>query len=248
MTLPPAVLADVDVDIGHLVAARVHEPLEQQPVLDRIDVAQPQQVAHHRADARASGADGDAVVAGVVAEVPDDQEVRAELLRCDDLRARSPAARGSPARRRACRSASPGPPRRAGGDSARRPSSSSHGRSTCDWASAAPVDRASPPARGRPARSASRNPARTSHICRDAHACCRSPRRTARSASAISCGLLRYSSVGYFSRPSSLTSRPMLMQQSTSWAKWSSLFRKCTSLVADDAARRASWRAPPAPG
>ena len=80
MTLPPAVLADVDVDIGHLVAARVHEPLEEQAVLDRVDVAQPQQVAHHRADAGASGADGDAVVAGVVAEVPDDQEVGAEPL------------------------------------------------------------------------------------------------------------------------------------------------------------------------
>ena len=38
------------------------------------------------------------------------------------------------------------------------------------------------------------------------------------SASAISSGLLRYSSFGYFSLPSSDTSRPMLMQHSTSCA------------------------------
>src|SRR5207244_2529965 len=79
-----AVLADVDIDIGHLITAGVHEPFEQQVVLDRIDVAEAEQVTDHRADAGTAGADGNAVVAGVIAEVPDDQEVRAEVFLDDD--------------------------------------------------------------------------------------------------------------------------------------------------------------------
>src|SRR5206468_6587436 len=82
--LPAAVLADVDVDIGHLVAARVHETLEEQAVADGIDVTKAQEVADHSADAGAAGADGDVVFAGEVAEVPDDEEVGAEVFGCDD--------------------------------------------------------------------------------------------------------------------------------------------------------------------
>ena len=53
--LLPVGLADVDVDIGHLVSRRVHEPLEQQVVPHRVHVAQAQAVADERADAAAPG-------------------------------------------------------------------------------------------------------------------------------------------------------------------------------------------------
>src|SRR5439155_8694528 len=81
----PSLLADVDVDIRHLVAAGIHEALEQQAILDWIDVTEAEQITHHRAEARASGPHGEYVLAGVVAEIPDDQEVRAEVLHADDL-------------------------------------------------------------------------------------------------------------------------------------------------------------------
>ena len=44
--LRPVHLADVDIDIGHLVSRRVHESLEQQVVLDRVEVGDPQRVGH----------------------------------------------------------------------------------------------------------------------------------------------------------------------------------------------------------
>ena len=49
--LLPPVLADVDVDIRHLIAAWVHEPLEEQVVFNRVDIAQAEQVTDHRPDA-----------------------------------------------------------------------------------------------------------------------------------------------------------------------------------------------------
>src|SRR5690606_26083757 len=73
-----------DIDIGHLRSAGVHEALEQQAKLQRINVAQPQQVAHHRAHAAASGSYGNAILAGVIAEIPDDEEVAAEVFPGDD--------------------------------------------------------------------------------------------------------------------------------------------------------------------
>src|SRR5439155_16536564 len=75
----------VDVDIGHLVSAGVHEPLEEQVVAHRVDVAEAQEVADHGSDARASCADGDGVFAGEVAEIPDDEEVGTEIFEGDDL-------------------------------------------------------------------------------------------------------------------------------------------------------------------
>ena len=53
--LAAAVLAEVDVDIGRFQPVLVEEPLEQQVVLQRADVAQIQRVANQRADARAAG-------------------------------------------------------------------------------------------------------------------------------------------------------------------------------------------------
>ena len=65
-----AVLAEVDVDIGRFVAVRIEEPLEQQVVLERADVAQIQDVADERPDAAAAGRRRDAVLAGEADEVP----------------------------------------------------------------------------------------------------------------------------------------------------------------------------------
>ena len=82
--LLPPVLTDVDIDIRHFITAGIHEPLEQQVVFNRIDITQPKQIPDHRADTRASGPHGDAVVAGVVTKIPDDQKIGAELFRDDD--------------------------------------------------------------------------------------------------------------------------------------------------------------------
>jgi hypothetical protein len=49
--LHPAGRLDVDVDVGQLVAQRGQEPLHEQPVADRVDVADAEQVGHERAGA-----------------------------------------------------------------------------------------------------------------------------------------------------------------------------------------------------
>ena len=80
-----AVLADVDVEIGHLVAAGVHEPLEEEAVPERVDRREAQQVRHHAPDAAAAGRARNAPLLGVPDEVPHDQEVTGEPLALDDL-------------------------------------------------------------------------------------------------------------------------------------------------------------------
>jgi hypothetical protein len=76
-------LANVDIDIRHLVARRVHEPFEQQVVFDGVHVAQPQAVANQRADTATPGSQRDVAAPGIAAEVPDDQEVAGESLGLD---------------------------------------------------------------------------------------------------------------------------------------------------------------------
>ena len=49
-----AVHREVDVDVGHRLAARVEEALEQQVVADRVDVGDAQRVGHQRAGGRAA--------------------------------------------------------------------------------------------------------------------------------------------------------------------------------------------------
>ena len=53
--LVPPLLAQVDVDVGRLGAVGVEEPLEQQVVLERADVAELEQVADQGAAGRAAG-------------------------------------------------------------------------------------------------------------------------------------------------------------------------------------------------
>ena len=84
--LVPVAGVEVHVDVGHRDAARVEEPLEQQVVLDGVEVGDPERVGH-RAAGRAPppGTHADPVVAGVLDEVPHDEEVRREPHVVDDL-------------------------------------------------------------------------------------------------------------------------------------------------------------------
>jgi hypothetical protein len=78
------VLAEVDVDVRRLRAVRVEEALEQQVVLQRVYVAQLQDVADQRPAGRAAGAARDALLHREAHEVPDDQEVAGEAHPADD--------------------------------------------------------------------------------------------------------------------------------------------------------------------
>ncbi len=78
-------LVEVDVDVGHGHALGVEEPLEHQPVLDRVEVGDAERVGHEAAGRRAAArADPDPVALGPHDEVRDHQEVRAEPHRGDD--------------------------------------------------------------------------------------------------------------------------------------------------------------------
>ena len=77
---------EVHVDVGHLLAARVQEPLEQQVVLDRVDVDDAQAVRDARTRrAPPPRADADAARLRVPHEVPDHEEVRGEPHRLDHV-------------------------------------------------------------------------------------------------------------------------------------------------------------------
>ena len=67
---------EVDVHVGQVLARRVQEPLEKQPVAHRVDVGDLEAVRGERAGGGAApGADADPVLLGEVDEVPDDEEV-----------------------------------------------------------------------------------------------------------------------------------------------------------------------------
>ena len=83
-----AALAEVDVDIGQRHALGVEEALENQIVVERIDVGDAQRPGGEAAGGRAAArSDGNALLARVADEVPDDQEVAgiAHLLDHRDL-------------------------------------------------------------------------------------------------------------------------------------------------------------------
>ncbi len=77
---------EVHVDVGHRDTTRVEEPLEQQVVLDRVEIGDPQAVRHRASSSRSSSRpDPDAGIAGVLDQVPRDEEVRREPHVVDDL-------------------------------------------------------------------------------------------------------------------------------------------------------------------
>ncbi len=84
--LAAAAVVEVDVDIGHRGAFGVEEPLEQQPVRNRVDVGDAQRVGHQRAGRRAAArADPDVDRPCIVDQVGDDQEVGRKTLVADDF-------------------------------------------------------------------------------------------------------------------------------------------------------------------
>ena len=75
---------EVDVHVRHVLAGRVEEALEQQPVPHRVDVRDAEAVGGERARGRAAArSDGDAVALREVDEVGDDQEVVREAHLAD---------------------------------------------------------------------------------------------------------------------------------------------------------------------
>ena len=80
--LPP-VTAEVDIDIGRLVSAGIEKAFEEQVVLQRADVTQSQQISHDCSARGTSGAARNAIAAGKLDKVPDDQEVTGVTLRFD---------------------------------------------------------------------------------------------------------------------------------------------------------------------
>ncbi len=69
---------DVDVDVGQVVAHRVHEPLERQVVSERVDVGDAGQVAHERAGGASPARGPDAHRLHVGDDVGHGEEVRRE--------------------------------------------------------------------------------------------------------------------------------------------------------------------------
>ena len=84
--LAAAAVVEVDVDIGHRHALGVEEPLEQQPVRDRVDVGDAHRVGDQRAGGRtAARADPDIDRPRIADQVGDDQEVGRVALLADHL-------------------------------------------------------------------------------------------------------------------------------------------------------------------
>ena len=84
--LAAAAFAEVDVDVGQRHALGIEEALEDQVVLDRIDVGDPQAIRDEAAGRRsAARSNRDALFARVADEVPGDQEVPGVLHLLDHL-------------------------------------------------------------------------------------------------------------------------------------------------------------------
>ena len=124
--LAAVALVEVHVDVGHLLAAGVEEPLEEQAVAERVEVDDPQAVGHGTPGRRPPArADPDAAVAGVLDEVPHHEEVGREPHLGDDAELVVDPLAG-PRRGAVRRSAGGRPPRSAPGG--RRPASEPSGQ------------------------------------------------------------------------------------------------------------------------
>jgi len=75
-----SVLADVDIDIRHLGTLRVHKSLKQQIVANRVHIADAKAIPHHRSDGASSGAHGNIIGTGIIAEIPDNQKIAGKTL------------------------------------------------------------------------------------------------------------------------------------------------------------------------
>ena len=80
-------LVEIHVDIGHLLTARVQEPLEDEAELDRVEGGDRQAVRHDRSrGAPPSRAGADATFLCVLDQIPHDEEVRGETHFGDDAK------------------------------------------------------------------------------------------------------------------------------------------------------------------
>jgi hypothetical protein len=79
-----AVVAEVEVDVGHRDAARVEETLKEQVVLDRVDQGDEQGVGDDRSGRRTARVVPDIIFSSVAAQIPHDQEVGVEAHLVDD--------------------------------------------------------------------------------------------------------------------------------------------------------------------
>ena len=83
--IAPVALVEVHVDVGHLLAARVEEALEEQVVLDRVEVDDAQAVRHAAPRRRASpGSHPYPPIAGELDQIPHHEEVGGEAHVVDD--------------------------------------------------------------------------------------------------------------------------------------------------------------------
>ena len=76
---------EIDVDVGHLAAGGVEEPLEEQLVGDGVGVGHAQHVAHDAVAGRAAPRVVDAALAGELDDVAHGQEVLGEAELLDHL-------------------------------------------------------------------------------------------------------------------------------------------------------------------
>ena len=81
-----AVLAEIDVEVGHRHAFRIEKPLEQQAKLDRIEIGDGQRISYQRTRAgAAAGTDRNALGFRPFDEIRDDQEVARIIHPGDDI-------------------------------------------------------------------------------------------------------------------------------------------------------------------
>ena len=81
---PSSANAKIDIDIRHLFAFGIEKSLEQQIVLDRIDISDPQTIRRERSGGRAPArTDRNALLAGIFDKIPDDQKVTRKAHRID---------------------------------------------------------------------------------------------------------------------------------------------------------------------
>ena len=77
--LVPPVVLEVQVDIGHLLAFKVEEPLEDQPVFQRVHVGDAQAIEGHTGSGATPDSIFDTTAADEADDIPDHQEVVGEV-------------------------------------------------------------------------------------------------------------------------------------------------------------------------
>ena len=78
-------VVEIDIDIRHRHALRVQKALEQQIVLHRVEIRDAEEIRDNRASRRAAARpDADAMLARVVDEIPDNQEIAVVAHAVDD--------------------------------------------------------------------------------------------------------------------------------------------------------------------